>query len=220
MTELHKGKPADFTSTIDLTSCSLEELWTEAYAYAKRYHLETMETFRKAANTNLTPALFWREYIWCVYTSGFNAKIVSQKIDAILAAYGDWKQAKDPTFIWEELQHLIANKQKYFAIRKTRILMQEMGWPAFRQRYLNHVDSMSGLPFIGEVTKYHLARNLGFNTVKPDVHLNRLARRFGCADAYALCSRICNQTERAEPLGVVDFVLWAWSAAFGTQAVA
>jgi hypothetical protein len=35
------------------------------------------------------------------------------------------------------------------------------------------------LPFVGEITKFHLAKNLGVNTIKPDVHMDRLARAEG-----------------------------------------
>jgi len=61
------------------------------------------------------------------------------------------------------------------------------------------------LPWIGGITKYHLAKNFGAAVAKPDVHLQRLADREGCTPQQ-LCERLAAETG----LGVaaVDTVLW------------
>jgi hypothetical protein len=65
--------------------------------------------------------------------------------------------------------------------------------------------NLEALPWIGGITKYHLAKNFGLPYAKPDVHLQRLADREGCTP-QALCERI----SREVGLGVnaVDTVLW------------
>ncbi|WP_174273352.1 hypothetical protein [Sphingomonas bacterium] len=63
----------------------------------------------------------------------------------------------------------------------------------------------AALPFIGKVTKYHIARNLGGNYAKPDVHLNRLADREGVT-AQELCDRLAKGS--GYRAGTVDMILW------------
>lgn len=61
------------------------------------------------------------------------------------------------------------------------------------------------LPWIGHITKYHLAKNFGADVAKPDVHLQRLADREGCT-AQALCERLAAAT--GWRIGTVDTLLW------------
>ena len=61
------------------------------------------------------------------------------------------------------------------------------------------------LPWIGGITKYHLAKNFGADAAKPDVHLQRLADREGCT-VQALCERLAG--ELGLRVASVDTVLW------------
>lgn len=61
------------------------------------------------------------------------------------------------------------------------------------------------LPFIGGITKYHLAKNFGAQVAKPDVHLQRLADREGVT-AQALCERLALAT--GYRVSTIDTVLW------------
>ena len=67
------------------------------------------------------------------------------------------------------------------------------------------VDFLESLPWIGPVTKHHLAKNLGFDTAKPDVHLTRLARR-DCTTVQSLCRRLARVT--GYKVATVDSILW------------
>lgn len=61
------------------------------------------------------------------------------------------------------------------------------------------------LPFIGPITAHHLAKNLGMDTAKPDVHLERLARRER-VDSQTLCARLSN--ESGYRVATIDSILW------------
>lgn len=61
------------------------------------------------------------------------------------------------------------------------------------------------LPWIGGITKYHLAKNFGAPVAKPDVHLQRLADLHGLT-AQALCERLAG--ESGLKVATVDLVLW------------
>lgn len=86
------------------------------------------------------------------------------------------------------------------------------------------------LPMIGPVTRYHLARNLGIDCVKPDRHLVRLAASFGygssdhVADQITIVNRMCKDIQQdlgdkpvPEKLGVIDVVLWRYCNIHGSQ---
>lgn len=61
------------------------------------------------------------------------------------------------------------------------------------------------LPWIGQVTAHHLAKNLGADLAKPDVHLERLARRDKTTTAQ-LCARLARQT--GYRVATIDSILW------------
>jgi hypothetical protein len=61
------------------------------------------------------------------------------------------------------------------------------------------------IPWIGGITKYHLAKNFGVDVVKPDVHLVRLANAFATSPD-ALCGHVAAAT--GWRLATVDTLLW------------
>lgn len=67
------------------------------------------------------------------------------------------------------------------------------------------VEFCEGLPWIGPITKYHLAKNLGADFAKPDVHLNRLADWEGVT-AQQLCERLARET--GYRAATIDLILW------------
>jgi len=68
---------------------------------------------------------------------------------------------------------------------------------------------LKSLPWIGDVTKYHLARNLGIDVAKPDRHMVRLANSFGYdSDVMCMCNDISKKV--GDRIGTVDVVLWRY----------
>lgn len=74
--------------------------------------------------------------------------------------------------------------------------------------YLAAADKLAfceSLPWVGPITRYHLAKNFGADVAKPDVHLQRLADLERCT-AQALCERL------AAAIGLrvatVDTLIW------------
>jgi hypothetical protein len=65
------------------------------------------------------------------------------------------------------------------------------------------VDDLEKLPWIGPITKFHLARNLGVDCCKPDRHLVRIASPRTPED---LCRDLAEQS--GDRVGAVDAVLW------------
>ena len=67
------------------------------------------------------------------------------------------------------------------------------------------IEFFSALPWIGPITKFHVAKNVGADVAKPDVHLNRLADREGLT-AQELCDRLA--TETGYRAATIDLILW------------
>lgn len=67
------------------------------------------------------------------------------------------------------------------------------------------LDFCASLPWVGPVTKFHLAKDLGADVAKPDVHLARLAR----ADRTTV-ERMCGRLSRQAGFRVatIDTILW------------
>lgn len=64
---------------------------------------------------------------------------------------------------------------------------------------------LATLPWIGDITKYHLAKNFGVDCAKPDVHLQRLADHHGVTP-QVLCDDLARQTGYRS--ATVDVLLW------------
>ena len=67
---------------------------------------------------------------------------------------------------------------------------------------------LESLPWIGPITKFHLARNLGLDVAKPDRHMVRLAKRFGFEDVHVMYAFIAERVH--ERVGTVDVILWRY----------
>ena len=73
------------------------------------------------------------------------------------------------------------------------------------QKAENPIEFCATLPWTGPITKYHVAKNIGADVAKPDVHLNRLAAPEGVT-AQELCERLARET--GYRAATVDMVLW------------
>jgi hypothetical protein len=71
------------------------------------------------------------------------------------------------------------------------------------------VEDLLELPWIGPVTMYHLAKNLGADEAKPDVHLERIARGDNTT-THRLCRRLARTSGCR--VATVDSILWRAAA--------
>lgn len=73
------------------------------------------------------------------------------------------------------------------------------------QQAEDKLEFCASLPWIGPVTKFHLAKDLGVDVAKPDVHLARLARG-DRTTVERLCRRLANET--GYRVATIDTILW------------
>ena len=68
---------------------------------------------------------------------------------------------------------------------------------------------LESFPFIGPITKFHLAKNIGIDVAKPDRHLSRISKMLGFASVQELCESISQRID--EKVSVVDLVIWRYA---------
>jgi hypothetical protein len=179
----------------------------------------SLSHYRLLQFDNVTPSDFWKEYLWCCSVSGFNSKILAVKFTSLLKAYGEhpWLTGLAK---WEDVEIVLANKAKFAACNRTIGLMLEYWkcgvgwWKCFKNDYLKDVEAIGKLPFMGPTMRYHLARNIGLDTVKPDLHLWRLAKHYKFDSPIKMCEYI--QSRRTERLGVIDLILFYGASEWGS----
>jgi hypothetical protein len=134
---------------------------------------------------------FGRQFMYVILNSGMNNKI----------AEGMYRAA---------IKHgikAIGHPGKRAAIERGLARRREWFDELKSKKTLNgQLDFLESLPWIGPITKYHLARNLGIDVAKPDRHMVRVAYHFNFPNVQKMCEEISKTT--GERVGTVDIVLW------------
>lgn len=136
---------------------------------------------------------FFCQYIYVILNSGMN---------------NQWAEKKYELFFKNNLDvNIIRHPSKHKATE--RAIVEYGDWFEKLKSISDEMEKLTfldSLPFIGKITKYHLARNLGLDVAKPDRHLVRLSAQFGFVDVQEMCTCISQTT--GDRIGVVDVVLW------------
>lgn len=163
---------------------------------------------------HLTESDFLREYAWVALSAGMHERIIRQRFQAVSQCFCDWESAA--TIIMQEdtcrrlaLRHF-NNHRKIEGIIKTARIVALIGFPSYKKTIgINPLRVLQSLPFIGPVTCYHLAKNIGLPFAKPDRHLVRIANSVGYSDVQEFCEDISACVGDSVP--VVDIVLWRFA---------
>jgi hypothetical protein len=155
-----------------------------------------------------------REAAWVTLCAGFSEAVVRRRFDFISLCFCDWESAEAICSRAERCKATsltrFGNRQKIEAIISTAKFLDRTGFAEFKRLVLaDPINALQSLPFIGPVTAFHLAKNLGFPTAKPDRHLQRLARIMGYSNAHQLCGALASAT--GDPVQLIDIVLWRFA---------
>ncbi len=136
---------------------------------------------------------FLSEYIFVVCNSGMKSQIARVIFNKIILAINNnvpvWYVFKNFHKV-NAINHLLGLKNHYFS------------------EYLKAEDVLefcSTLPYMGDIIKYHLAKNFGFDCIKPDRHLERIAEIYN-TDPFSMCQKLSD--ELGDNLNTVDTVIW------------
>lgn len=182
----------------------------DEYFKAARKYLEEIGYGTKwvydVSPESISPQYFFEQYIWVVYACNFEVRILEQLEGDLYRAYGDYETFDETRRV--AVLGVINNIRKWNAVYNTAIKLQYLGWHDFKKTYLAGIESMTALKFIGPVTKFHLARNLGFDKCKPDRHMCRLKESFG----YSSVDEMCRYLAKKYGLQVkeIDLILWKY----------
>lgn len=136
---------------------------------------------------------FYREYVWVVLSSGMKnqiARLIESRI------YDAWNSGRSTSSAF-------GHKGKVKAID---YVSDNRHW--IFSEYLEStgkVEYLATLPWIGDITKWHLAKNLGLDTAKPDRHLERISAGYKTTP-FELCQRLA--TETGYRVSTVDLIIW------------
>ncbi len=151
-----------------------------------------------------------REAAWVIVNSGFRFQVARKLWPRISQAFCNWELARiDESCVIEALG-VLNHVGKMNAIWTIAKLVREEGIEQILAD-AREPKKLKRLPFIGPTTCWHLAKVLGADVIKPDVHLTRAAKAAGFDKAIGLCEAIRELTgSPSERLTVIDSVLWRY----------
>lgn len=160
---------------------------------------------------DLDEKTFLGEYCWVVFAAGFNVSILSGKFGELQRAFKEFEPAAVARMRPIRREKLpIRHQVKADGFLRGAKLVHKVGWSDFKTRVEEEgVDALKVLPWIKDVTKYHLAKNIGLADVaKPDVHLKWCAEHCAAKSVDELAAYLAREYQMTEHK--VDAVLWEW----------
>lgn len=163
---------------------------------------------------DLDESTFLKELAWVVLSSGMKEKVVRNLFDDISKCFFNWVSAKfivdNKDRCFHEATKFFNNVPKISAIINAAHKINSIGFTEIKKKIReNPIETLQKFSYIGPVTVYHLAKNIGLPVAKPDRHLARIANMEGYSDVQMFCNEISELTGDSIP--VVDIVLWRFA---------
>ncbi len=139
------------------------------------------------------PIDFCFEYIFVVCNSGMKSQI----------AIGIYKKICKAIRSGQDISEVFGHKQKVKGIK-----MMIRDHIKLFQEYLKSEDKIEfcgSVYFMGDIIKYHWAKNLGVNCIKPDRHLVRISEIYN-TKPLDMCQKLSDII--GDSLNTVDTVIW------------
>jgi len=203
---------------------NIETLFIKAEAFVRENYPDDLEWSKHQVKVEplkeVDKATFLREYAYVVYCSGFRQSVVEKHWPALYQIYHGFNSAlisRSREQIRESALKHIGNKIKVESILNTAELLKDMKWGTwinYKQQIKDSAPSfnvLEELPFIGPKTKFHLARNVGFNVAKPDRHLERIAAAYNMT-TESMCEYLSEKSEELTGIyydvHTIDSIFW------------
>jgi hypothetical protein len=164
--------------------------------------------------SDLNEKTFLRESAWVVLSSGMREVVIRQKFREISTAFCGWASASQITTNASECRNraskIFCHLGKIDSILAIASLINTLGFATFKYKIdTDGVSFLQSLPFVGPVTCYHLAKNIGMDVVKPDRHLTRISGLAGYKNPTDFCGTISAIV--GDRVCVVDLVVWRYA---------
>lgn len=143
---------------------------------------------------DITSGEFFWQYVYVVFNAGMKNQVAESMYRKFVESGID------------AVKHLGKRKAIELAIKEYKWWFKEL---KELDTIIDKLLFLKSLPWIGDITKYHLARNLGIDVAKPDRHMMRLADKFGYdSNVMYMCNDISKQV--GARIGTVDVILWRY----------
>jgi hypothetical protein len=195
---------------------SAQEVFNLASDYTARAGLTSeIEWQRNSDFHSFSETQLLAETAWVILCSGFRESIVRRIFDHISLCFFDWESAllivQHRSICINAARDSLRYEAKLNAIVSCAEMIVKEGFDQIKRTAINDpIATLKRFPFIGPVTAWHLAKNLGLDVAKPDRHLVRLAQLCGYSSATALCEDLARKNNEA--VKVVDLILWRYLA--------
>ena len=149
-----------------------------------------------------------------ILTSGMKTEVISNKFRKISDCFYNWISAKkirenSKLCLMKALQ-IFNHRMKITAIIDAAEQIVNIGFTKLKQMIeKDPINTLQRFKFIGPVTAFHLAKNIGIPLAKPDRHLQRIAHLEGYDDVQKFCHDIAERS--GDKIQVVDVVLWRYA---------
>lgn len=163
---------------------------------------------------DLNEISFLRETAWVILTCGMKEAIIRNKFIAISNCFYNWESAEKIIINHNDCRSsalkIFNNKQKISAIINAADLLNKIGFKKLKEIIrVEPINTLQKFDYIGPVTVYHLAKNIGLPVAKPDRHLVRIAEMENYSNVQTFCKEISKLS--GDPISVVDIVFWRFA---------
>jgi len=157
---------------------------------------------------------FLRELSWVILTSGMKTKVVENCFQNISKCFFNWKSSMQILLnkekCIEEALCFFNNPRKIIAIIDAAQKIIQEGFTHIKTEIIqNPLIKLQEFAYIGPITAYHLAKNIGIPVAKPDRHLVRIANNEGYDDVQELCSDLSKLSGDSIP--IIDIIFWRYA---------
>lgn len=176
-------------------------------------YFDEIDYYQSLQFTDITEKQFIKETAWVILSSGMRENVIRKKFSYISDAFLYWSVQNVCLNIDTCRKNALAifnNDKKIDAILSIIVLTSDIGFDLImHQIHEEGISYLKTLPYIGEITAYHIAKNLGLNYSKPDRHLCRIADVCGYNSPQIMCQEIAQIVGDEEK--VIDLVLWRYA---------
>lgn len=181
------------------------------------YRDDELEYFRGLRPEDIGRDDFFTTYAHVVLVSGYryrNLETLGDELKRAFKGYDIDAIARSPDQVRRAALHVFNHEGKVGAIISMAQYLARNDWVQFKARLTgpSHLAKIESLDRLGNVTKYHLARNIGLDYAKPDRLMRRIAKEFDYTEdnpgVFAMVGTI--QEATSERPGVIDIILWRY----------
>jgi hypothetical protein len=212
---------------------TLEDIWERAWEFAKADQRITVDV-EKARLTDpfrVTNSDFLRQCAWAIFGARRKYEVLEKRWPSIQEAFYHWDVPKvviNASLIKTQVIRILNTPRKVEGVLEIARWLDFRGWPAVHADLLNFIridehgflgvtdgllEWLDQLPWIGRTLAAYIAKDLGFDSIKDDEWMRRLALWLGYSPNEIGVRQMAldMQTLNGERINVIDTVLWNWA---------